>query len=137
MSVEIEVEYVGGLKTRAVHGPSGAALTTTPPKDNAGDGSSFSPTDLAATALATCALSVLAIAARKHGIELEGARAHVSKHMSAGAPRRIVRLPVTLTLPRTVPLELRERLEHVARTCPVAQSLREGLDAEMTFNWEG
>jgi putative redox protein len=135
MAVNIDVECLGGLRTRATHGPSGTTLLTAAPKDNQGDGSSFSPTDLAATAFATCALTVMAIAARKHGVELDGATAHVEKVMSTDAPRRIVALPLLIEVPGGVPEELRERLENAARTCPVAQSLSPDVDAPMSFVW--
>jgi uncharacterized OsmC-like protein len=135
MAVDIDVEYLGGLKTRATHGPSGATLVTAAPKDNQGDGSTFSPTDLAATALATCVLTTMAIAARKHGVELDGARAHVSKVMSADPPRRIARLPLTVTMPAGVPRELRERLEVAGRACPVHQSLERGVEQPVEFVW--
>ena len=109
MGVKIDVEYLGGFKTRAVHGPSGTVITTAAPVDNQGDGSSFSPTDLAATALASCALTVMAMAAHKHGVTLEVATAQVEKEMSSQVPRRIARLPITISLPSGVPRELRER----------------------------
>jgi putative redox protein len=135
MSVEIDIEYLGGLKTRATHGPSGATLVTVAPKDNQGDGSTFSPTDLCATSLAACIITTMAIAARKHGVELDGARVHVEKIMSAEPPRRIARLPVRLTMPPGVPEELRERLERAAHSCPVQQSLSPAVQVELTFSW--
>ena len=135
MSVEIDIEYVGGLRTRAVHGPSGTVLTTSAPKDNEGDGSSFSPTDLCATSLGACMVTVMAIAARKHGVELDGTKVHVEKIMSSELPRRIARIPVAITVPVGVPAELRERLERAAHTCPVQQSLGSGVKVELTFHW--
>jgi len=137
MSVEIDVEYLGGLKTRATHGPSGAQLVTVAPKDNMGDGSSFSPTDLAATALATCVITTMAIAAVKHGIELAGARAHVEKHMTTEGPRRIARLPLVVTLPAGVPEEMRARLEAAGNACPVHRTLRDEVEMPISYRWEG
>ena len=136
MDITMDVEYAGNLRTRAIHGPSGAELQTAAPVDNHGDGSSFSPTDLFATSLATCTLTIMAIAARRLGRDLDGARARVTKVMSAGAPRRIVRLPVTITLPSGVPVAMREALEEAARACPVHASLRADLEAPITFVWE-
>ena len=135
MSVEIHVECLGQLKTRAVHGPSGTELVTAAPKDNEGDGSSFSPTDLCATSLATCYATVMAIAARKHGIELDGTRVHVVKHMTAEPPRRIARLDLTMTVREGVPTELRERLEAAARGCPVARSIHPDVDVRLDVRW--
>ncbi len=133
--VPVTVEYLGQLKTRCTHGPSSTTAVTAAPADNAGDGSSFSPTDLVATALATCVLTTIAIAARKHGIEIDGASASVEKHMSAEAPRRIARLPVEVRLPASVPPEMRERLERAGEACPVKRSLHPDIEATLTYRW--
>ena len=136
MAVDIEVEYLGNLKTQATHLPSGASFVTAAPLDNHGDGSSFSPTDLVATAVATCVITIIAIAARKHGVEMDGARVRVTKEMSADLPRRIVRLPVALAMPPGVPRELRQRLEEAAAGCPVTRSLAPFVEVPVTFEWE-
>ena len=135
MGVQIDIEYIGGLKTRVVHEPSGSVLMTVAPKDNQGDGSTFSPTDLCATSLGTCIITTMAIAARKHEVEIDGATVRVEKIMSAEAPRRIARLPVQVTMPAGIPPELRERLERAAHTCPVQQSLHPSTLVELTFTW--
>ncbi|HEY4989757.1 MAG TPA: OsmC family protein, partial [Opitutaceae bacterium] len=70
--VKITGEYQGDLHCAAVHGPSGTSLSTDAPKDNQGRGESFSPTDLLATGFATCIATTMALAARRHGIELGG-----------------------------------------------------------------
>ena len=88
MAVEITGEYTGTLNVRVRHGPSRKEATTAAPVDNHGDGSSFSPTDLVATALGSCVLTVMAIAADEHGIPFDGATFRVEKHMAAD-PRRI------------------------------------------------
>ena len=88
--VTITGEYEGELHCRAQHGPSGSGLVTDAPRDNQGRGEAFSPTDLVATAFGTCILTTMAIAARKHGLELKGMRFETTKEMSADLPRRIV-----------------------------------------------
>lgn len=135
MSVEIDIEYVGGLKTRCVHGPSGAVLTTVAPKDNEGDGSTFSPTDLCATSLGACIVTTMAIAAKKHGVDFPGATVHIEKIMSAEAPRRIARLPIKVTMPAGIPMQLRTRLEAAAHACPVHRSLREDVEIQLQIVW--
>ena len=92
--------YQGGLSCTLTHGPSGRTLDTDAPKDNHGRGEAFSPTDLAATALATCILTTMAIQTRTDGLALEGIRAEVEKHMTTTPPRRIARLVVRLHMPR-------------------------------------
>jgi putative redox protein len=134
--VTINGEYQGELHCTAIHGPSGTQLATDAPKDNQGKGESFSPTDLVATALATCIATTMAIAARPHGVDLQGLRYQVTKEMSADTPRRISRLIVHLTMPpaaRRAPAGL---LEKAAHACPVQQSLAPGIESILQFHWE-
>jgi putative redox protein len=132
--VTITASYEGDLCCTAVHGPSGAKLQTDAPKDNEGLGRFFSPTDLVATALGTCILTTMGIVARRHGIELKGARAKVEKHMQS-SPRRIARLPVELHVPGTFTPEQKKLLETTAHTCPVHKSLHPDIDATITITW--
>ena len=90
--VSIDVTYDGELRCSAVHGPSGMTLFTDAPVDNQGKGAAFSPTDLVATALATCMATTMGIAARKHALGIDGTRIHIEKHMTSSPPRRIARL---------------------------------------------
>jgi putative redox protein len=131
--VEIEVTYQGGLHAVSRHGPSGVELETDAPKDNEGRGESFSPTDLVATALASCVLTTMGIVARRHQWPLDGARARVEKHMTATPTRRIARLPVRIEMPAGLNAEARTVLERTARTCPVHESVRADIERPMTF----
>ncbi|GAB1487893.1 OsmC family protein [Opitutaceae bacterium] len=133
--VKVTGEYQGDLHCVALHGPSGNSLVTDAPKDNQGRGEAFSPTDLVGTALGTCILTTLAIVARRHGVELKGARFEVTKEMSTDAPRRIVRLATEIWLP-IAPGALPEGLlERTAHTCPVHQSLHPSLDRPIVIHW--
>jgi putative redox protein len=133
MSIEIQVEYLGKTSCRAVHGPSGQDLRTTAPKDNGGDGSTFSPTDLFATSLGTCVLTIMAMAAERRGIDLSGATVTVEKHMTTEPPRRIARLPVNVRLPiRVNPNDLR-LLEAAAHGCPVHRSIHPDIESPIVF----
>ncbi|MFO0785338.1 MAG: OsmC family protein [Phycisphaerales bacterium] len=115
--------------------PGGATLRTDAPKDIGGDARAFSPTDLVAAGLASCILTTLAMYGERHGIDVSGASAVVEKHMSADSPRRIARLPVVVTLPASVPEEMRERVERAGRTCPVHASLHPGVDAPISYRY--
>jgi putative redox protein len=126
--VSIEIVYEGGLRTRAVHGPSGSVVATDAPRDNEGRGESFSPTDLLATALGTCMLTIMGIVARRHGLAIEGARAQVRKHMVADPSRRVGRLEVEITVPAGIGEADLRLLEAAARSCPVHRSLRDDLE---------
>ena len=131
--VGIDVIYEGGLRTRAVHAPSGAALKTDAPTDNGGKGEDFSPTDLVAAALATCMLTIMGKVAERHGIPLAGTRARIEKHMVSEPVRRIGRLAVRFTLPDGIDEKQRKLLERAALTCPVHKSLHP--DVEIPIEW--
>jgi uncharacterized OsmC-like protein len=121
-----------GLSCRLAHGPSGTAITTVPPKDNGGDGSSFSPTDLVGAALASCALSTMALVAQREGLSWGDAGARVEKRMTP-PPRRIGELVLVIEMPRGVRPEHRARLEEAAHSCPVARSLHPDVQVPMEF----
>ena len=135
--VRIDVVYQGELHTECAHEPSGAIVATDAPVDNQGRGESFSPTDLAATALASCMLTVMGIVANQHGWKLDGSRGRVEKGMVAEPVRRIGRLAIQLTMAPGVPIAARTVLERTAHTCPVMQSLNPEIDVEVEFDWQG
>ncbi len=134
--VEISVKYAGNKKCDLKH-PEGATLRTDAPRDIGGDASGFSPTDLVAAGLASCILTTMAMYAQRHGFDITGASAKVEKHMTAPpAPRRFGRLPVVVTLPASVPVEMRERIEKVGHACPVHASLHPEVDAPIEYRYE-
>jgi len=134
--VRITGEYQGDFHCTAVHGPSGSALGTDAPEDNQGRGAAFSPTDLVATAFATCVATTMAMAARRHGVDIGGLKFEVTKEMAPDAPRRISRLAARFWMPasaRRVPPGV---LERAAETCPVHQSLASSVEKVIDFTWE-
>src|SRR5437764_11814466 len=108
--VQIEIEYHGNLRTQATHEPSGSTLLTDAPKDNQGNGEAFSPTDLVATALGTCMLTTMGIAARRLNVDMTGATARVLKEMVATPLRRIGKLTVEIHMPARIAPEHRPPL---------------------------
>lgn len=135
--IEIRIDYQGELRSHAVHGPSHKELITDAPVDNCGKGESFSPTDLVATALGTCMATLIGIKAQQKDLDVRGMTVRVEKHMSTDAPRRIVRLPATITLPLPADHPERKVLEAAALACPVAQSVHPDIDKPVTFVWNG
>lgn len=135
MSVQIDIAYVGELRCEAVHAPSGNRLHTDAPVDNHGKGESFSPTDLVATALGSCMLTVMGIFAQRHEIDLRGTTVRVEKEMVSTPVRRISRLSteIRMSIPSTHPH--RDALERAALTCPVHQSLHPEVDKPVLFIW--
>ena len=137
MAVMIDVEYVGDLHCEAVHGPSGSRLVTDAPVDNGGKGEAFSPTDLTATALGACLVTIMGIAAKRHGWDLAGTRVRVVKEMTAVPMRRIGALTATISVPAGRVTDAADRLllERAADTCPVRQSLHPDVKVTMVFEW--
>jgi uncharacterized OsmC-like protein len=135
--VEIKVAYRGQLRCVATHGPSGMTVMTDPPVDNKGRGEAFSPTDLVATALGTCMLTLMGMRAQERACPLDGAGIVVKKHMSAAGPRRIARLEVSVTVPagRAISDANRQVLEHAAHTCPVRLSILDAIEVPVSFDW--
>lgn len=129
------IKYSGGLRTEAVHLRSGEKIVTDAPLDNHGQGAAFSPTDLMSTSLACCMMTLMGIAAEAKGIPLNGLQARLVKHMAPG-PRRVERIELHFQLEgKGLNDKQRSILEHAARTCPVAMSLREDLVQEVTFTY--
>ncbi|MDE0585365.1 MAG: OsmC family protein [Planctomycetota bacterium] len=136
MSVSVEIAYEGQLRCKAVHGPSQCHVVTDAPVDNHGKGAHFSPTDLVATALGTCTLTLLGIVADRHGISLEGTTVKVEKDMVAEPVRRIGRLPVDIYMGQPVEDKYKDRLIKAAETCPVKQSVHPDIDLSINFHWK-
>jgi putative redox protein len=134
--VEIQIIYEGGLHTRATHGPSGAVLETDAPVDNQGLGESFSPTDLAATALGTCMVTIMGIVAERHAWDMTGTRVTVTKEMVAQPKRRIGRLVVEILVAGEHDPAARRALEQAAFGCPVHASLHPETQVDVRFTWE-
>ncbi len=126
----IQCRYTGDLHCTAQHGPSGSVLNTDAPTDHDGLGESFSPTDLLATALGTCLLTIMGITARRRGWDLADASVTVEKTMTSEGPRRIQRLEAQITLPVSLSQEQKALLKRVANDCPVKRN----LDSSMTID---
>ncbi len=134
--VTIDIAYKGQLHCEAVHGPSGSTLTTDAPRDNMGKGEAFSPTDLVATALGSCVLTIMGIVAQRRGLDVSNARAKVTKEMASAPVRRIGRLTLEVHLPAAIGEEDRATFRKAAETCPVLKSLHPDVEAPITFHWD-
>jgi putative redox protein len=133
--VQIDIAYQGQLRCNAVHGPSGTTLTTDAPVDNMGRGESFSPTDLVATALGTCMLTIMGIVADRNQLDLGGSTVTVRKEMVTSPIRRIGKLSVEIRVPRSLTEDQQKKLEHAAHACPVHKSLHPDIETPVTFRW--
>jgi len=135
--VRIDAEYQGDLHCHAVHGPSRTTLQTDAPVDNQGRGESFSPTDLVATALATCVLTTMGIAARREGIPMQGSTASADKEMTTTGPRRIARLTVHIHMSISRSADPKGVLERAGLACPVHHSIHPDVEQIIEFHWKG
>jgi uncharacterized OsmC-like protein len=124
--------YEGEKRCELVHLQSKAKISTDAPKDNNGKGESFSPTDLVASSLGACMLTVMAIAVEKEGYSLKGSRFEVEKQM-LNQPRKIGALKLILFLETNLPLERRSWLEQIGHQCPVRLSLHPEIKVDLQF----
>jgi uncharacterized OsmC-like protein len=130
------IVYEGSLRTHATHLQSSTVIETDAPTDNQGKGERFSPTDLVATALGSCMLTIMGIKARDMGINLEGVTVDIQKHMKSD-PRRIGGVDVVFHFPTHLQLDDKQRtiLQNAALTCPVAKSIHPEIAQNVVFNW--
>lgn len=138
MAVEINLVYEGELRCRAQHGPSGVVVSTDAPVDNQGKGESFSPTDLVATALGGCMMTIMGIVAQRSGYSMDGSKVRVLKEMIQEPVRRIGQLTVDMHIANGSRMQEKDRkiLQQAAHTCPVLKSLNPDIKVPVTFHWE-
>ena len=131
----ITTVYKGSLRTEATHNQSGNVLITDAPTDNHGKGEAFSPTDLFATSLGSCMLTIIGLAANTHGFSIDGTRVETQKIMGEN-PRRVAELVVDLYFPPNAYTDREKRMiEAAAASCPVAQSLHPDTKKTVTFHY--
>ena len=130
--VRIEAVYDGNLRCSAKHIPSGQTLVTDAPVDNMGKGQSFSPTDLLATSMLNCMMTIIAIAADSRKLDVSGMSGSVEKHMASG-PRRVSKLEVEISLPTDLNSEDRAWLIKRGLACPVHKSVSQEMEVEVKF----
>ena len=133
---KINTVYTGSLRTEAVHELSGTKIITDAPLDNHGKGESFSPTDLLATALGSCMLTIMGISSEAYGYNIDGTTVETEKIMGTN-PRRVVEVKITFNFPkdRECTPQQKRAIEASARTCPVANSLHPDLKKTIVFNY--
>ncbi|MEM7161434.1 MAG: OsmC family protein [Bacteroidota bacterium] len=128
------IKYLGNLRTQATHLRSGDEILTDAPIDNNGKGEAFSPTDLLATSLVSCMITVMGIAARKRNISFSNADCTMQKIM-ADNPRRVHTVQIEIIIRENWSLKEKEILEKIALNCPVAKSLSQEIKQEVKFTY--
>jgi uncharacterized OsmC-like protein len=136
MDTTATLEYLGDLQLRATHTRSGQEFVTDAPVDNNGKGSAFSPTDLLASSLGLCMITIMGIAARTSGFNIDGTKARVTKIM-ASDPRRVGEVILELDFPAINYTEREKQIiRQCAKICPVSQSLHPDLKQTVIFNFQ-
>jgi len=131
----MESEYLGELRTRDTHLKSGQQIITDAPTDNNGKGEAFSPTDLVCAALSSCMMTLMGIKARDEGIDLTGMTSRITKTM-ASDPRKISKIKIDFHIDQLEATEKQVKiLKRAALTCPVALSINENIEQEISFNF--
>lgn len=132
-----KIVYLGDLRTQATHLQSNETIITDAPVDNNGKGEAFSPTDLAATSLGSCAMTIMGIMAKREGVDFSGSEIEVTKIMSAEAPRKIAKVIVDFTMktPEALSEEVQAKYVRAAHTCPVSLSLHPDIEQVFNFSW--
>lgn len=131
-----EIIYKGSLRTEAKHLQSNTIIETDAPTDNQGKGERFSPSDLLATSLGSCMLTIMGIKARDMDISLDGTEVSIQKNMKS-EPRRVGGIDVSFNFPASLKLDDKEKtiLKRAALTCPVAKSIHPDIELNVDFGW--
>ena len=127
-------KYSGELRTHSIHTQSGETYITDAPTDNEGKGEAFSPTDIVATSLANCMMTIMGIVSKRKGLAIEGTEAKIDKFMGTD-PRRITEIKIDFYFPVNFSEDERKLLEKSALNCPVAKSLSSDLKQNIEFHY--
>ncbi len=130
-----KTKYLGDLRTEIIHVRSGSVITTDAPVDNKGRGENFSPTDMVASALGSCILTIMGIAAREHSFSIGGATCSITKIMT-DSPRKIGEIRIEFDFTGNNFTDKQKKiLEYCVKTCPVALSLHESVYQNVTLKF--
>lgn len=130
---DIKVRYLGDLRTESTHLHSGSKIITDAPLDNKGLGRKFSPTDLLASSLASCLLTIMGIVAKRHSINMLNSTVEVVKTMLEH-PRRIAKLDINILMSKDIDEKNLVILKRAVEFCPVHASLNKDIEISIKFN---
>ena len=133
---QYKVRYLNDLRTEIKHSGNSSKITTDAPKDNHGLGRSFSPTDLVASSLGSCMLTIIGISAKNNNINIDSLAAEIDKEMSVNSPRMIKKINVILIIKGSFSQKQKIIIERSAKHCPVHKSLNPNIDINLKFNFK-
>ena len=131
---KVKCSYLGDLNCEAIHLQSGTLIKTDAPLDHCGKGESFSPTDLLATSLGTCLLTIMAIKAKSKRIDMEGIYLNIEKHMTHNNERKIKKLIIDIFIPESTSNETINFLKKASQDCPVTRNLSQEIDIKISWH---
>jgi uncharacterized OsmC-like protein len=131
---DISIKYKGNLRATATHLKSGSIISTDAPVDNNGKGEKFSPTDLFATALGSCMLTIMGLTAKTHGFSIDGSNIDIDKVMGKN-PRRVSSIKILISLKGKFSDKEKQLLMKAAHHCPVSKSIHPEINEEIVFNF--
>ncbi|MAQ43469.1 MAG: osmotically inducible protein OsmC [Candidatus Marinimicrobia bacterium] len=131
---DIKIVYNGDLRTQITHSQSGDVIITDAPIDNNGKGEAFSPTDLFASSLGSCMLTIMGITAQTHGLNIDGSTVNINKIMGTN-PRRVSAIDIIININGKLNEKDKKILQKAAEHCPVSKSIHPDLDEKITFNF--
>ncbi len=133
---KVKCSYLGNLNCEAIHLQSGSLIITDAPLDHCGKGESFSPTDLLATSLGTCLLTIMAIKANSQGFDLEGIYLNIEKAMTQNSERKIKELKIDIFMPERISKKIIDFLKKASEDCPVTRNLSQEIDIKINWHHE-
>ncbi len=130
---KINCKSLANLQTQSIHSSSGSVIYTDAPKDHDGNGKDFAPTDLLATALGTCVITIMNIEAKRRAWNIEEINVIIYKRMTSKGPRKIKSIVLEIFMPQDLDYERLKVLQNIALECPVKLNLEESIDIDL--NW--
>ena len=130
----IKCSYLGDLNCEAIHVETGNIVQTDAPLDHCGKGRNFSPTDLLATSLGTCLLTIMGIKAKSNGWNLEGLNLNIEKIMTSNIQRKIKELIINIYVPENITNEIFCLLKTASNDCPVTRNLSKEINIQIIWH---
>ena len=121
------------MHTEAKHSLSGSVIHTDAPKDHDGEGKDFAPTDLLASSLGSCVITIMAIEAKRRGWKLGNIKIDVYKTMTSEGPRKIKTLVLEIFMPSDLDSQKYKILQNIAEDCPVKLNLECSIDIKLKW----
>ncbi len=122
------------MQTEAKHTLSGSVIHTDAPKDHDGEGKDFAPTDLLASSLGTCVITIMGIEAKRKVWDLGEIKIDAYKTMTSKGPRKIKSLSLDIFMPSELDSKRYKILKRTAEDCPVKLNIEDSMDIKLSWH---